>query len=344
MAVCGMAVQAGLADTRSRKKYQVLGMAAYVFFRYLCIANSYTMTINGDILHPEMKMADLMNRDFTLSGVLERVGLSFGFGDESVDEVCRRAGVNTDTFLLICNVYLDEDYSPSREVLERVDLKDVLRYLRLSHSCYMEVSVKSLSQALKQLMEPCGDTHKMIISRFFSDYTNELAKHFEFEEKVVFPYVEAMLDHNEDDDFSIDQYEEHHSDVQEKLDDLRKLLMTYLPPECDQRLIHNALSSLFSLETDLRKHTIIEERILIPAVNHLEDLSEDDSAAPGDKLSSREIEILTAVAQGLLNKEIAYKYNISIHTVITHRKNIVRKTGIKTIAGLTAYAILNNLI
>lgn len=71
---------------------------------------------------------------------------------------------------------------------------------------------------------------------------------------------------------------------------------------------------------------------------------EPDSASPGDRLSSREIEILAGVAQGLLNKEIAAKYNISIHTVITHRKNIARKTGVKTIAGLTAYAILNNII
>ena len=302
------------------------------------------MATNGDILSPGMKMADLMNRDFTLSGVLERVGLSFGFGDESVDEVCSRAGVNTDTFLLICNVYLSEGYSPSREVLENVDLRDVLRYLRLSHTYYEGTAVKSLSMALDTLMEPCGDTHKMIISRFFSDYTKELSKHFEFEETVVFPYVEAMLDHSEGDDFSIGQYEEHHSDVQEKLDDLKKLIMTYLPQECDQRLIHAALSEIFTLETDLHKHTIIEDSILIPAVNHLEDIGEDDSAAPGDKLSTREIEILAAVAQGLLNKEIAAKYNISIHTVITHRKNIARKTGIKTIAGLTAYAILNNLI
>ncbi len=49
-------------------------------------------------------------------------------------------------------------------------------------------------------------------------------------------------------------------------------------------------------------------------------------------------------AQGLLNKEIADKYNISINTVITHGKNISRKTGIKTIAGLTLYALLNELI
>ncbi|MDR0763014.1 MAG: response regulator transcription factor [Bacteroidales bacterium] len=62
------------------------------------------------------------------------------------------------------------------------------------------------------------------------------------------------------------------------------------------------------------------------------------------ELSEREKEILTAVAAGLTNKEIADKYSISIHTVISHRKNITRKTGIKTVSGLTIYAVFNNLI
>ena len=62
------------------------------------------------------------------------------------------------------------------------------------------------------------------------------------------------------------------------------------------------------------------------------------------ELSTREKEILICVAKGMLNKEIADLYNISIYTVITHRKNISRKTGIKTVAGLTVYALLNNLI
>ena len=93
-----------------------------------------------------------------------------------------------------------------------------------------------------------------------------------------------------------------------------------------------ALFYLFTLETDLRKHTLIEEQILVPVAGRMEELS------------AREKEILIAVAQGKLNKEIADQYNISIHTVITHRKNITRKTGIKTVAGLTVYALLNNLI
>ena len=64
----------------------------------------------------------------------------------------------------------------------------------------------------------------------------------------------------------------------------------------------------------------------------------------GEELSAREKEILVCVAKGMLNKEIADYYNISIYTVITHRKNITRKTGIRTVAGLTVYALLNNLI
>lgn len=71
---------------------------------------------------------------------------------------------------------------------------------------------------------------------------------------------------------------------------------------------------------------------------------EESVDSEGYDLSVREKEILVCVAKGMLNKEIADFYNISIHTVITHRKNITRKTGIKTVAGLTVYALLNNLI
>jgi DNA-binding CsgD family transcriptional regulator len=61
-------------------------------------------------------------------------------------------------------------------------------------------------------------------------------------------------------------------------------------------------------------------------------------------ISNREKEVLRLVAVGLTNKEIGDKLFISSHTVITHRKNISAKLGIKTIAGLTMYALINHLI
>ena len=74
-------------------------------------------------------------------------------------------------------------------------------------------------------------------------------------------------------------------------------------------------------------------------------LNDDKSEKNDDvELSKREIDVLIAVAKGLMNKEIADQMNISIHTVISHRKNITRKTGIKSVSGLTVYALLTNLI
>lgn len=70
----------------------------------------------------------------------------------------------------------------------------------------------------------------------------------------------------------------------------------------------------------------------------------DNSSATSYELSKRETDVLVNVAQGKTNKEIADELNVSVHTVISHRKNIMHKTGIKSVAGLTVYAILNNLI
>ena len=79
--------------------------------------------------------------------------------------------------------------------------------------------------------------------------------------------------------------------------------------------------------------------------NAIDTKLQDPNPEPAEgELSAREKEILVCVAKGMLNKEIADKLNLSIYTVITHRKNITRKTGIKTVAGLTVYALLNNLI
>jgi DNA-binding NarL/FixJ family response regulator len=72
--------------------------------------------------------------------------------------------------------------------------------------------------------------------------------------------------------------------------------------------------------------------------------SETTKSTDDVELSKRETDVLIAVAKGMMNKEIADQMNISIHTVISHRKNITRKTGIKSVSGLTVYALLNNLI
>lgn len=91
---------------------------------------------------------------------------------------------------------------------------------------------------------------------------------------------------------------------------------------------------------DEAKTAIVKKLRLV--LSKIDSMSENPSSNSG--LSEREIEILKYVALGLSNKEIAEKNFISPHTVITHRKNITRKLGIKTVSGLTIYAILNKII
>ena len=87
------------------------------------------------------------------------------------------------------------------------------------------------------------------------------------------------------------------------------------------------------------KVVIIEK--LTPFIKPTSNNSENDNS---EELTPREKLILENVALGLTNKEIASKLFISTHTVISHRKNITRKLHIKSVSGLTVYAIINGIV
>lgn len=101
---------------------------------------------------------------------------------------------------------------------------------------------------------------------------------------------------------------------------------------------------------------MVEEEIFIPVIRRLEQKSKQNDVSvkisnmitqnpvSNEVLSDREKDVIVAVAQGMTNKEIADHLCISTNTVITHRRNIARKLQIHSPAGLTIYAIVNNLV
>ena len=102
------------------------------------------------------------------------------------------------------------------------------------------------------------------------------------------------------------------------------------------------LEKIYSDYIDLNEDKIT----IIRKLNRIIDIYLPKKSVPSKspEISEREKNILRNVALGFTNKEIGEKLFISTHTVITHRKNITHKLGIKTISGLTVYAILNNII
>ena len=299
-----------------------------------------------------MKMAELVEVDFHLLGVLSRFGIDEAFGERSVEDVCMRYGIDASTFIMICEVYVDPDYRPSQDQLRTGHISDVLRYLHQSHSYYLNNALVTMASSIEKLIEPCSPPQKKVIWKFFQDYKNELDKHFRKEEGEVVPYVQGLLLGQRTPGLSIDGFEDDHSNIDESLSDLKNLILKSLPAECEGRQRIALLNYIFHLQHDLERHSAVEDELMVPMARLIENphsvaphpVGGKEEESGKDELSDREKEILVSVAQGLLNKEIADRLNISINTVITHRKNITRKTGIKTVAGLTVYAILNNLI
>ena len=229
-----------------------------------------TTEIQRIVFSESMKLADLIDVNFKLLNVLSCMGIGLGFGENTIQEVCARQGINLNSFLLICNIYTYDDYIPSAELLSGADPVTIVEYLHNSHSFYLDKEFAGLEKNLKSMVEPCSEKQKKIVARFFEDYKTQVEKHFSYEEEVVFPYVRALKEGRHQASYTIDQFEENHSNIDETLGDLKNIVMKYLPETCDTVMRNEALYRIYRLGEDLEKHTIIEDSVLIPMVNRME--------------------------------------------------------------------------
>ncbi|MBP5536803.1 MAG: hypothetical protein J6X64_00515 [Bacteroidales bacterium] len=303
--------------------------------------------------NPKMKMAALIESDCHLLPILSRLGMTSSFGEQTIEQACDHYGIDAATFCLICNVYSLAGFKPSAWEIALAKPDDVVFYLHASHNYYLDSALTVLEPKLEELLKACTAKQSAAVRKFFCEYESELRSHFNFEEEEVFPYIKKLIEGCSSSDFNIDMFKDNHSNVDEKLGDLKSIIMKSLPDSCDGNLRLEILDLICHLQRDLARHTCVEEDVLIPLVRRMENpalfrktlaLEKEKESEVREELSDREKEILVCVARGMLNKEIADQNNISIHTVISHRKNITRKIGIKTVAGLTVYAILNGLI
>lgn len=219
----------------------------------------------------EMSVSDLIDIDYSLLQVISRMGLDLKHAGLPVSEACRMCGIDPDTFILICNVYSFPDHQPSAAELAKGSIKVIIGYLHNSHLYYMGQALRVLENSFDKLVAPFDEKQKKVVLKFFNDYKDELDKHFAYEEEVVFPYIEALRqDGVKASEYSIEQFEEHHENVEEKLEDLKNIVMKYLPGDCSNELKIMVLLSIYHLHDDLRRHTYVENNILVPIVSVFE--------------------------------------------------------------------------
>ena len=300
------------------------------------------------------KMISIIRDNYNILQSLGSFGINLGFGDKTVREVCDEQNVDTYTFLAVVNFTINgyKEYDNA----DRLSLPTLLHYLKASHVYYIDFQLPFIRKELVEALDETDNLARLIL-KLYDDYAHSITNHMRYEEKMVFPYVQALIDGNANTNFDIETFSKHHMQVDMKLKELKSIIIKYLPSD---GLHNNQLSAtlydIYNNEEWLTHHSEVEEEIFIPAVRNAErKLKQNDVSAKissminqtpnsDEQLSDREKDVIIALVQGMSNKEIADHLFISVNTVITHRRNIARKLQIHSPAGLTIYAIVNDLV
>lgn len=317
------------------------------------------------------KMSDLICDNYSLLMVMSRFGLSLGFGDKSVKEVCEAQGVDCPTFLAVANFISKGQCTYSKEG-DRFSISALMDYLKRAHTYFLDFNLPLIRRKLIEAID-CSDADNVayLILKFFDEYAKEVRRHMEYENQAVFTYVEKLLQGCLSDDYDIATFASKHNQIDTKLKELKNIIIKYYPEKGNDNLLNAVLFDIFNCEHDLATHCQVEDYLFVPAVAQIErrlrdehfvacssagasttrpeclPRAEGEGKGEGDEqesLSLREKEIIACVAKGMINKVIADRLCLSVHTVITHRRNIARKLQIHSPAGLTIYAIVNKLV
>lgn len=226
-------------------------------------------------IHPNTKIAEaIINNPFLLL-LLEHFEVKVPVQDLKIRQLCELYGINEELFIAFAKLYNGSNSIPELK-LDADDALTIVKFLRASHSFYSDQIYPEIMELIEQ-MNTLNDHKEMrLVSLFFSDYFREVTDHLDYENQVFHPYVIRLTEQlkNEDsdnpDNYSTIDYQDHHDDIEEKLIDLKNLLIRYLPLENDQVVRRKLLFLLSELEFDLKIHSDIEELILIPLTMRLE--------------------------------------------------------------------------
>lgn len=298
----------------------------------------------------ENRLYDIICSDYRLLQVISRFSLPLGFGDKTIEEVCRENDVDCETFLTVINFRKEDVLNNTSSY--RISIKTLCTYLRNAHSYYIDFLLPFIR---RKLIEALGFSSNndisFLIIKFYDEYVEELRRHMERENKDVFPYVDGLLQGKKTKQLLLEMSVLHHSPLELKLTELKNIIIKYSDSNNANNMMNSVLYDIFLFEEDLATHCELERKIFVPEIKKIEEklsksavIHEESEEEFSTSLTDREKEIIVCVVKGLTNKEIADKLFISINTVTTHRRNIAKKLDIHSPSGLTIYAIVNNLV
>ena len=220
----------------------------------------------------DSKMYELVHNNYHLLPVMNRFGITLGFKDKKVETVCNEKGIDINFFLIIVNTFHSDTFFPEDELKTFSPLL-IIDYLVKTHKYYVEYVLPKLENLLDRMIDssPENSNELFLIESFYKKYRDELVQHFRDEEEKTFPYAsEIYLNKNSSFDYTIHTYEKEHDNVEEKLNDLKNLIIRHVKPVYDSNLCNEFLITLLRFERDIHNHSRIEDKILVPQIEEIE--------------------------------------------------------------------------
>lgn len=219
---------------------------------------------------PTDKMSDLICGNYTLLQVMSRFDLSLGFGDQTVQEVCRANGVDCKTFLAVVNFITEENNRMADEVQD-LSIHTLMNYLKQAHHYFLDFQLPTIRRKLIEAID-CSVQNEVafLILKFFDAYVAEVRKHMDYEDMNVFTYVENLMTGRETGGFRISQFARRHDQIDATLTELKNIIIKYYPAKGNNHLLNAVLFDIFSCEQDLASHCRVEDYLFVPAVLRLE--------------------------------------------------------------------------
>ena len=196
------------------------------------------------------KMSDLICENYPMVLVMSRFGIALGFGEKSIGEV---------------NFLTGEVQGLTDEISRALSLETLIRYLHNAHDYFLAFRLPNMRRKLNEAISICPEDVAFVIRRFFDEYAEEVNKHMTYEEKVVFPYVRDLLNGKVSDKYNISIFRKRHEQIDQKLSDLKNILIKYYPGE-GGHLLNSVLFDLFTTEEDLVSHSLVEDNLFVPSI------------------------------------------------------------------------------
>jgi len=217
------------------------------------------------------KMSDLIKEDHSLLLVISRFGLSLGFGDKTVKEVCDTNDIDCYTFLAVVN-FLSEGNFAIANTNEDISIEAIVNYLRNAHSYFLGFKLPAIRKKLLEAVNVADQNipYDIIFMKFFDEYVSEVQKHMEYEDKTVFPYALQLQNGQKNAKYKISVFHSRHNEIDSKLEELKNLLIKYYPAKEGNHLLTEVLFDILSCEIDIASHNRVEDYLFVPAIEAIE--------------------------------------------------------------------------